>query len=249
MSPNPSTVYTEEFEDDADSLLDRDESLAADSDGVGASPGDGLADGVPGSNHDDSVVADVDTVAKVADNTSSDVHIQHISRLESECQEYEAAWLKLKAESKAAFAELDAAQCRLRSYIRSLSIPMPLFEGAGNDSPAGEDGPGDSEICQELDGQIDERLDGGEVCSVGGFLHGSGAVADEADPEWSVAELSGILPSGIAKKFAGAELRTMGDVAAFFQRGCTYADIKGIGPSKQSAIEDCFEEFWKQFQG
>ena len=107
---------------------------------------DGLADGVPGGNADDIVPSSLDAAGGLMNNTKYIEHVNRITQLEKDCQNSEAIWRQLKADCKSAFTDFDAAQSRLRAYIRGLSTPMPLFEDDQNDSPAGEDG--------ELDGAI-----------------------------------------------------------------------------------------------
>ena len=266
MSPNPTTVYEEEF-DDRDG-----QSLVVNDDGIGVLPGR-LADGVGGGNSGDILPINLDSATELKYIGDCDLQLSCIAELESDCQLCESIFLKLKADCSKARSALEAAAARLRGYIRGLGIKMPLFDGGSYDSPAGENNlESGGYVCQNW--MEDENLgipDGipgaGRSLGVGGAespgsgrgVHGSvadkeakggdrngaGAAADAVDDEgWKVTRLDGILPAGIAKKFEAEGLRTVGELSKFLNSGRSLGDIRGIGQSKKAEIEHCLEAFW-----
>ena len=277
MSPNPTTVYAEEFDrveqagggprEEGDDEFN--EPFAVGSHGEGC----GLAVDLPGGSDDDSVQSDLDTGPESLDNVN---HANRIVNLELDCQKYEAAWHQSRKQSKLARNQFEAATERLRGYIRALSIPMPLFDGGSNDSPAGEPDMVDGELPvgggtqdqgdSPLDGPTDVLTSPGQIVeeragmdersrrrrssnqAVGQGLSESPA-ADEGDDEgWKAAQLGGIFPAAIAKKFEAEGIRTVGELSTFLISGKTYSDIQGVGPTRQAQVEVCLEAFWAKWE-
>lgn len=263
--PNPTTVFDAEYDERKE-----------DQDGpeVYSSLPDegGLADGLPGGRHDDCVQFDLDKGAKTLDDASHAGQLEHIARLEADCQRYESIWKQLKADCKSAFADFDAACSRLRAYIRGLAIPMPLFERASNDSPAGEndtssgDGvlpSGDSDSSCGMDHGSCVGVNKSSETDAGGCVKGRGgddqALDDQEKPRgspsdtepdegWERVDLSRIFSPGIAKKFAAAGILSLGQLTEFRSDGKDYSEIKGIGPSKEVEIENSLECFWADWE-
>lgn len=224
MSPNPSTVYADEFdpveqagggprevEDDGG-----DEELAVYDSGECISAGGLVVDaasGVGGTVPESSIDMEGENVENVP--VAADI-IDHLRKLESECQRLEAVWIGLKGDCKVAFAAFEASQANLRSYIRGITEPLPLFEGESDASPAGEDSVLDGapprfvgaadENEQRLGDKLDSDDPGGPPSQASAADPGS-----QADARWEAVDLAGILPPGIAAKLAFAGIRTVGE--------------------------------------
>ena len=211
-----------------------------------------LADGVGGGNAGDILPTSLDSETELKDTSHCELQLSHITRLEADCQTCEAVFLRLKADCGAAKGGLEAATERLRGYIRGLGAKMPLFDGGSNDSPAGE-----SDLPDRLDDSEAGKQD--DICfTSSGPQHSAdttgdsvatSAAADTSDDEgWKDTELGGIFPAGIAAKFEAEGLRTIGELSTFLNSGKTCNDIRGIGPAKQTQVEDCLEAFWKKWE-
>ena len=251
MSPNPSTVYAEEFDDRDGQTL-----VVDDSGHVVLS---GLADGSSGGNGDDILSADLDSATEIGDTNNDAELLAYISQLENDCQLAESILIASKASTAEAKSTLDAATEKLRRYIRSLSIPMPLFDGVSNDSPAGESNLQSSEV-------------GDDSLGIGAFSGDSkgapwprvsvknsqktwkslkkthDAVGAGGGEGWKDVELMGIFPTGIAKKFEVEGLFTLGQLSSFLNSGKSYHHIKGIGQLRQETVENSLEAFWQSWE-
>ena len=231
MSPSPTTIYAEEF-DPAEQA---------------------------GGNDGDILPAGLDSGAEIGDTNNDTELLAYISQLESDCKLAESIWIASKASTAEAKSTLDAAIEKLRGYIRSLSIPMPLFDGVSNDSPAGESNLQSSEVA-------------GDSLGIGAFSGDSkgapwpsvsvknsqkiwkslkkthGAVDAGGGEGWKDVELRGIFPAGIAKKFEVEGLFTIGQLNRFLCSGKSYHHIKGIGQVREETVENLLEAFWERWE-
>ena len=229
-----------------------------------------LADGVGGGNAGDILPTSLDSETELKDTSHCELQLSHITRLEADCQTCEAVFLRLKTDCSAAKGALEAATERLRGYIRGLGIKMPLFDGGSNDSPAGErdraggeasvgsgaeaqafgspDGPRDGPAILASPGEDRAMRDGTSGVAATERLRGGSGFGEEDDESWKDANLGGIFPAGIAKKFEVEGIRTLGELSTFLNSGKTCNDIRGIGPAKHTQVEDCLEAFWKKWE-
>lgn len=70
---------------------------------------------------------------EVMDSITSDLMIKELARLEFACQEAEACVAETAQLHKEAVAELKEKTAELRSYVKSLTVKMPLFNAPGED--------------------------------------------------------------------------------------------------------------------
>ena len=108
---------------------------------------------------------------------------------------------------------------------------MPLFTGDRSDSPT-----------DETAGTASHEAESGDSGAGAGEPIGPCDASD--DTEWKDTDLAGILPSGIVKALAVANLYTLGQLAGYSARGHNISDIKGIGRVKCATIDSFMDKFW-----
>lgn len=263
MSPNPSTVYSEDY-DGGDSGVE-----CVSVGGPVASLHhtgeltDGPRDGLPGGNASDPVTENVgvdteeivrDTETNAPEKPAASVSpdpLAKISSLEADCVRYEAVYRQSQADCKAARSDLESAVARLRSYIRGLNVEMPMFDDV---SPAGEIpdmAPEDADVAGVLDASesgADPRVDsgGGDLSEDSWTKADAPALAGD-DEKWKATRLTDIVPSKEAKSLAAAGLATLGELSQYTSEGRLLENIRGIGPKAAEKIENALIEFWKGY--
>jgi hypothetical protein len=92
---------------------------------------------------------------------------------------------------------------------------------------------------EDFDKYLDYWIDPGRTMPL------FGQASDDMD--WSgvlVEELG--LPAPVAKKLQDAELRTLGELAAYSNSGKPLTDINGIGEAKAELVEQALGRFWQK---